>query len=871
MALTPGSTLGNYEIGAPLGAGGMGEVYRAHDPRLKREVALKVLPPRLAQDEGALQRFRREAQLLASLHHVHIAAVYGFEDDAAQPALVMELVEGETLAERLRPGAVPVAEALAWARQLAEALEFAHENGVIHRDLKPANIKLTPGDEIKVLDFGLAKALAMDRSSVDLANSPTLSAVATINGAILGTAAYMAPEQARGKPVDRRADIWAFGAVFYEMLTGQRAFDGETTTDVLANVIHAEPDWTRLPATLPASARDLLQRCLRKDVRQRQQSMGDARLALEQIGHGPAPGPAATDRRLRPGTGLAVIGAVGLVALASGWWLSRVPAPAPMRFRAVTAFAGVQRQPALSPDGRSVAFVSNRDGAYNVYVTLLGGGNLIQITKGIEAKAHPAWSTDGAELAYAALNESGLWDIWEVAALGGEPRLLLRDAADPAWSPDGKTLAYYKPSTGALWTSQPDGTASRLLAPPTDRGFGHDAEPRFSPDGRALAFVRAAEGPYGTLAVINLADGKTRTLTPTFHSMILSPAWSPDGSTIYFASSQGGALNVWRTSANGHGKPMQVTAGQGEDAELDLSSDGTRLAFATFRTSSKIAEVDLTHGDEQTPTILTPDPARDQLAPQFSPDGRRLTYFSNLKGVELEQIWTANADGSGAAPLVKDSCENIFPRWSPDGQRIYYACVSARAVRTVSAAGGASDFLAPIADWHVDVGSNGDLLLLDNNGVPHLNRFDPRARQLRALPPLPPGPPIVLARWSPDESSAAYLRHAQFDADPAAGVWVTDFQHPPRQIFRGWVDAFERGPDRRIFIAADHANLRATLWTVAWDGSGLTKLPLTLPQPFDYWGGEGRSLFSVSPDKRHLAFAFDDILQANIGLITFGR
>ncbi|MGH9394503.1 MAG: serine/threonine-protein kinase, partial [Terriglobales bacterium] len=270
MPLAPGTRLGQYEIIAALGTGGMGEVYRARDTRLKRQVALKVLSARLAREPQALDRFRREAELLAGLNHHRIAAVYGFDEGA----LAMELVEGETLAERLRRGPLPLAEATAIVRQLAEALEYAHERGIIHRDLKPANIKITADDQIKVLDFGLAKALDPQSSQADPADSPTLSLAATQAGVILGTAAYMAPEQARGKAVDRRADIWAFGVVWYEMLTGRHAFAGETTSDILAEVLRAQPDLAALPPELPAAQRRLLERCLRKDLRQRQQSIG---------------------------------------------------------------------------------------------------------------------------------------------------------------------------------------------------------------------------------------------------------------------------------------------------------------------------------------------------------------------------------------------------------------------------------------------------------------------------------------------------------------------------------------------------------------------------------------------------------------------
>src|SRR6202047_4705089 len=268
MALVSGTRLGSYEVVSQIGAGGMGEVYRARDSKLGRDVAIKVLPANFVNDPERLSRFQREARMLAALNHANIATIYGLEQCDGVTCLVMELVSGETLAERVRSAPLGVEEALKIAVQIAEALEAAHEKNIIHRDLKPANVKVTPEGKVKVLDFGLAKAFAGDGANDDPSNSPTLSAAATMQGTILGTAAYMSPEQARGKSVDKRTDIWAFGCVLYELLTGKQTFQGEDVTDILAAVVRAEPDWTALPAKLPSTIRTLLSRCLRKDRRQ---------------------------------------------------------------------------------------------------------------------------------------------------------------------------------------------------------------------------------------------------------------------------------------------------------------------------------------------------------------------------------------------------------------------------------------------------------------------------------------------------------------------------------------------------------------------------------------------------------------------------
>jgi len=292
MALTSGTRLGPYEILAAIGAGGMGEVYRARDAKLGRDVALKVLPDAFARDAERMARFQREAKVLASLNHPNIASIYGLEDSGSTHALVMELVEGPTLADRIRTGPIPISEALPIAKQMCEALEYAHERGIVHRDLKPANVKVTDDDAVKVLDFGLAKAIEGDAASIDISTSPTMSRMATLAGVLLGTAAYMSPEQAKGKAVDRRADIWAFGCVLYEMLTGQMAFRGESVTETLAAVIRAEPDWSQLPAATPIRVRVLLQRCLQKDPKQRLRDIGDARISLDEVLAG-APEPSA--------------------------------------------------------------------------------------------------------------------------------------------------------------------------------------------------------------------------------------------------------------------------------------------------------------------------------------------------------------------------------------------------------------------------------------------------------------------------------------------------------------------------------------------------------------------------------------------------
>ena len=408
MSLSPGQRLGPYEIAAPLGAGGMGEVYRARDTKLDREVAIKVLPAEVARDPERLARFRREAQLLAALNHPNVAAIHGLEEADSQPFLVLELVPGEDLAVRLKRGALPPDDALSIAEQIAGALEEAHEHGIVHRDLKPANVKVTPEGKVKVLDFGLAKAWAGEApsgSSADLSQSPTLAHTGTAAGLILGTAAYMSPEQARGKTVDKRADIWAFGAVLHEMLTGKPLFTGETVSDVLAAVLTREPDWAALPASTPPGVRRLLHRCLERDPKRRLRDIGEARIALS-APEKPGPENAATGEAPRRGFILPAAIAAAALAFAAGYALRRPAAP-PVPLvgpdtvvRQLTFDPGLEAEPSFSPDGNYVAYTTNDRGSLDIVVMPVAGGQVRRLV-GTEAdEAQPAWSPDGTQVAF---------------------------------------------------------------------------------------------------------------------------------------------------------------------------------------------------------------------------------------------------------------------------------------------------------------------------------------------------------------------------------------------------------------------------------------------------------------------------------------
>ena len=472
----------------------MGAVYGALDTKLSRNVAIKILPDDFASDNDRLARFTREAQLLASLNHPNIAAIYGFEDCA----LILELVEGSTLADRIAQGPIPIDEALPLIRQLIDALEYAHEKGIVHRDLKPANIKITPEGQLKVLDFGLAKALSSETAAADPASSPTLTMSATVAGVILGTAAYMSPEQAHGRPIDRRADIWSFGAVVFEMLNGKCAFSGESVSDILASVLKAEPDWNALPAATPAAVRRLLRQCLVKDRKHRLQAIADARIALEDASEtvaGPVT-PALSGAQGRGWLPWAIAGVLAVGLLGAGWMVFSLQSAPQLPIRtSVLPPEGAQfylwgnspGTPILSPDGSRIAFMATRQSRRLLWVRDLDSLEARPLA-GTEGAQHPFWSPDSKWLGYFTQNPGKLSKI-EVT--GGVP-VALFDAPNGkggSWSrgdviiftPNSDQPIFKVPASG--------GQAVPITRLGTAQGENSHRQPEFLPDGRHFLFV----------------------------------------------------------------------------------------------------------------------------------------------------------------------------------------------------------------------------------------------------------------------------------------------------------------------------------------------------------------------------------------------
>jgi serine/threonine protein kinase len=629
MGLTSGAKLGPYEILSPLGAGGMGEVYRARDTRLGRDVALKVLPQAFASDAERMARFKREARVLASLNHSNIAAIYGFEDAGEYQALVMELVEGPTLAELLqdrnsknearKSGAgLPTifefrssnVDLLVNAKQIAEALEYAHERGIIHRDLKPANIKVNSEGAVKILDFGLAKALdtgaesgVAAEGSASSQNSPTISVAATQAGIILGTAGYMSPEQAKGKAVDRRADIWAFGCVLYEMLTGKAAFEGDTTTDVLAAVVMKDPDWTPLPANTPPGIRNLLRRCLQKDAKQRLRDIGEARIAIEETleeiaapplspllcedgmdeARGGKAAPLQSWRRGLPWA-LAAIFALALVALIIRNAL-RTPAQ-PSWTGVMLGGPVVSFFPRLSPDGHLLAFIAkDPDDVMQLWVMQPESGNRVMLTHSRERGLveGSSWAPDGSRIYYDRWYDQPK-GIYAVPALGGDEQLVLENAMSPEALPDGSLLfTRLNPENRyQVFRYSPETGQTQAYSVAVSGALGVRSL-RAVPGGREALAIGTKIGPGADAAahlyVVDLASGKTRELPEDypgeFSGYYSVAAPTRDGKDVVISTMRGNIYRVAALPLDGHGPTRLLLSMMHPIWALDTGPDGS--------------------------------------------------------------------------------------------------------------------------------------------------------------------------------------------------------------------------------------------------------------------------------------------------------
>lgn len=665
MPLAPGARLGPYEILAPLGAGGMGEVYRARDTRLQREVALKVLPAALAANPERIARLEREAHLLASLNHAHIAAIYGFEHGA----LALELVEGEAL-----KGPLPVDEALPLARQICEALEYAHERGIIHRDLKPANIKVTADGQIKLLDFGLAKALAADTTAFDLDNSPTLTHAPTMPGVILGTAAYMAPEQAKGKAVDRRADIWAFGCVLFELLSGKQVFHGETVTDILAALITQDPDWSQLPDNTPAAVRALLFRCLKKDPRQRLQAIGDARIALDEAGaEPPASGSGPPARKSRPLWPWITACIVLAIAVAAALVLRPAASAArPLRF-GIDAPAGgnFTYGLALSPDGTRLVFAAtDASGAASLWLRPLDSLTATPLD-GTAGGQFPFWSPDGTAIGFFANGSLNRFDF-STHAVRSLCSVSSAGARGGSWGSSGVIL-FAPDVSGPIMRVSADGgtpTPATALGPHQ----GSQRWPEFLPDGQH--FLLDAEGYSGPSAIALGSLNSTATRNLVAMPAADSRAIYADGYLLYASAN---ALVAQKFDLKGLRTTAAPTPIAQDIAPADVNGPTGYLALTasasgllSYRGSSaSTSQLQLV--DRSGKLLRTFGTTGRYESTALSPDGKRLAVsLANPDIPGASDLWLIDLATTARTRFTFDHANNNDPEWSPDGRWIYF-------------------------------------------------------------------------------------------------------------------------------------------------------------------------------------------------------
>jgi serine/threonine protein kinase len=812
MSLSTGAKIGPYEIVGLLGAGGMGEVYRGRDARLGRDVALKVLPANLAADADRMARFQREAQVLASLNHPHIAALYGLEESGGVRALVMELVEGPTLDDRIKTGPIPLEEALPVARQIAEALEAAHEKGIVHRDLKPANVKLTGDGAVKVLDFGLAKALDNTPPlSSDPANSPTLTMGATTAGAILGTAAYMSPEQAKGRPVDRRADIWAFGVVLMEMLTGKPLYSGETAQETLAAVLLTNPSFDALPAETPPSIRRLLRRCLEKDPKRRLQAIGEARIAIEEVGSEPSEPRASA-------SGLPwIIAAASLVCtLAVGFLHFRETPPTErvLRYSIQAPEKSHIHTFALSPDGRYLAISQEVEGKTQLWVRPLDT-LAAQALPGTGDATYPFWSPDSRSIGFFGAGKLKRIDV------NGGPVQTLCDATTGrggTWNRDG-VIVFAPSNDGGL---QRVAAVGGVPAPVTKiDGPGAHRFPVFLPDGRRFLYL-STEGPQDKVGVHvgSLGSEPTRqVLADQSSAAWLPPQSSGNGYLLFLRKNtlmaQPFDSRILQSAGDMFPVAEPVSSGPVRNHALaSISGNGVLVYWS----GSRFGLIQLAWYDRGGKALGNVGPPANTGHFALSPDEKVVAVprRSGGRGDTNMDIWLHELTRGVDTRFTFHASRNAAPVWSPDGRRIVFG-----STRT----------------------GYSNLYMKDTNGV---GQDDPL---------LESGPDRFPSDWSRD---GKYLLYDESGSKTKSDLWVlpdpngsprarkpVPFLQTPFNESQG-----QFSPDSHWVAYTSDESGRDEVYVRSFpSGAGKWKISIAGGQ-FPRWRHDGRELFYLSPERK---------------------
>jgi Tol biopolymer transport system component len=812
-----GRQVGPYAVQSRLGAGGMGEVYLARDTTLARDVAIKVMPEQWAADPMRLARFEREARALAALNHPNIGAIYGLERTSDVTALVMELVEGDDLSQRVARGAVPIDEALPIAKQIADGLEAAHEKGIVHRDLKPANIKVAREGIVKILDFGLAKIAvpeAVDGPSNRLNKPPTPVSAGTREGSLLGTAAYMSPEQARAQQVDKRTDIWAFGCVLYELLTGRAAFTGATTTDTLAAVVNREPDWHLLPGTTPAAVRHLLRRCLEKDPKRRLHDIADARIEIEDaIGGttkgdaGQAPRPAFRRNRL-PWVALAVALALFAVTIIVPR-LPQAPPPAERRFQIVLPSSTVAPVPAISPDGEKLVYVGISDGEPRLWVHSLISGTARPLA-GTGFATSPFWSADSRAIAFfvrdSASRTPGGMRLKHIDIDSGtvETLTMAQGGSSGSWNRAGVIL-FQSEFMGPIARIAATGGQATAVVP--EAPVIQNA-PSFLPDGRRFLFHVTNNDSNSRGIYLGSLDGSPpqRLLDAEYFAY-----HAPSGHLLFVRRGILFAQRLDLKQAKVTGTPYQVADRAG--GRVSVSDDGSiafrvgvpnALAarqFAWFdRTGRKIANVG--------------EPFDGGRSPNMSPDGRRVAMYRRVEG-DFD-IWLLDVDRGIVARFTLDTGDQVNPIWSPDGRRIVYLWRGA----------GASQLYQKRTDA---AGKEEPLLVTAQDKSP--------------------------SDWSPD---GRYVLYRNTDPKTGEDLWALplDGDHKPFPVVR--TDFNEQdgqfSPDGRwLAYQSNQSGGRVEIYVQPFPGPGAPIQVSSSGGSQVRWRSDGQELFYAAPDNRLMA------------------